>query len=59
MNWHRLDPRCSNDESKAAEKKSGIKAKIKSLFAALNDYNLNPLQTFSDRDEAIEEFQKS
>ena len=38
---------------------SKIKDQVKALLANLNEYNLNPLQKFSDRDEAIEEFQKN
>ncbi len=38
---------------------SALKDKVKATLATLNDYNLNPLQKFSDRDEAIKEFQKN
>lgn len=36
-----------------------LKSQVKGWMANLDDYNLNPLQKFSDRDEAIEEFQKN
>ncbi len=39
-------------------KLSAMKDSVKATLAKLDDYNLNPLQKFSDRDEAIEEFQK-
>ena len=40
-------------------KLSELKNSVKSTLGKLDDYNLNPLQKFSDRDEAIEEFQKN
>jgi len=34
-------------------------SKVKGLLSNLDDYNLNPIQKFSDRDEAIKVFKKS
>ncbi|MDZ4848008.1 MAG: Wzz/FepE/Etk N-terminal domain-containing protein [Pirellulaceae bacterium] len=53
-----LDAKKDEQEKNSLLSLSVVKDNIKAVLANLNDYNLNPFQKFSDRDEAIEEFEK-